>query len=345
MDIFSFCNQIMRTFKRLRTNRTMAENEDCEENQNVAENVNVPEAENQPEDVNVAENVAEADNLAVVMYVPQNDEHIQQTENVVQIEYASDNEDLDQYLVYPRNMWAYDITITVHCKLKFISDIKRVLEGKGELTGFKNGCFGHYLDLPENMNTLFQAQFIHNLLLRQIRFPGASEDEMWFALGKNKVRLGKREFCLCTGLKFGVLPDIFLRDYVPVPDGIHIRYFGGAGCLLLEDVLTRFLRGRFQREGDALKMALMLFANNILFGQDYRRQVTYWLMTLAEDIAAFNSFPWGHYVFKMTLHYIRSGVKVPDPLGPKRRYNLYGFVWGVQVSCRVDNMSNYSYNI
>ncbi|KAK1570872.1 hypothetical protein Q3G72_008388 [Acer saccharum] len=32
----------------------------------------------------------------------------------------------------------------------------------------------------------------------------------------------------------------------------------------------------------------------------------------------------------MTLHYIRSGFKVPEPLGPTRRYNLYGFVWGVQ---------------
>ncbi|KAK3210440.1 hypothetical protein Dsin_015146 [Dipteronia sinensis] len=56
-------------------------------------------------------------------------------------------------------------------------------------------------------------------------------------------------------------------------------------------------------------MALVLFANNILFGQDYRRQVTYWLLSLVEDIEAFNLFPWGHYVFKMTLHYIRIGFK------------------------------------
>ena len=89
---------------------------------------------------------------------------------------------------------------------------------------------------------------------------------MWFALGNNKVRLGKREFCLCTGLKFGILPNIFLRDYVPVPNGIHIRYFGREGVLLLQDVLNRFMSGSFTEEGDALKMALMLFANIILFG-------------------------------------------------------------------------------
>ncbi|KAK4837055.1 hypothetical protein QYF36_002460 [Acer negundo] len=74
-------------------------NEYREEDQNVTENVNVSKVDNQPEYVNVDSTVAEADNLTVVRYVPQNDEHIQQTENVAQNEHALDNEDLDQYLL------------------------------------------------------------------------------------------------------------------------------------------------------------------------------------------------------------------------------------------------------
>ncbi|KAK3225124.1 hypothetical protein Dsin_004986 [Dipteronia sinensis] len=331
VEIERLCfNQRMRTYKRLRTNQRdlMAENQDRAENENVAENVNPLEAENLP----VTGNVPENEHLQVTENIPQN-------ENVVETEEASENGDLDQYLVHPRNTWAYDITITVHCKLKLIDEIKTVLADCGELDDFKESCFGHYLDMSHYMRGLFQAQYIHNLLLRQIRFPSANDDEMWFALGKTKVRLGKREFCLCTGLRFGVLPDIFLRDYVPVLDGIHIRYFGGDGNLLLADLLNRFLRGGgggggvgFEQKGDGLKMALVLFANNILFGQDYRRQVTYWLLSLVEDIEAFNLFPCGHYVFKMTLHYIRIGFKVPEPMGPARRYNLYGFIWGVQLT-------------
>ncbi|KAK2633772.1 hypothetical protein Ddye_028564 [Dipteronia dyeriana] len=174
----------------------------------------------------------------------------------------------------------------------------------GELEEFKKSCFGHYLDMPHYMRGLFQAQYNYNLLLRQIRFSGARDVEMWFALGKTKVRLGKTEFCLCTGLKFDELPDIFFKDYVPVKDVIRMRYFGGDGYLLLDQLLNRFLKGSFAHKGDGLKMALVLFANNILFGQDYRRQVTYLLMSLVEDIRAFNSFPWGHYVFKMILHYL-----------------------------------------
>ncbi|KAK3198486.1 hypothetical protein Dsin_021901 [Dipteronia sinensis] len=250
-------------------------------------------------------------------------------------EEASENGDLDQYLVHPRNTWAYDIMITVHCKLKLIDEIKTVLADCGELYDFKKSCFGHYLDMPHYMKGLFQAQYIHNLLLRQIRFSSANDDEMLFALGKTKIKLGKREFCLCTRLRFGILPDIFLRDYFPVRDGIYIRYFGGDRYLLLADLLNRFLKmggGGFKEKGDGLKRTLVLFANNILFRQDYRKQVTYWLLSLVEGIEAVNLFLWGHYVFKMTLHYIRIGFKVPEPMSPTRRYNLYGFIWGVQFT-------------
>ncbi|KAK3213401.1 hypothetical protein Dsin_018107 [Dipteronia sinensis] len=175
----------------------------------------------------------------------------------------------------------------------------------------------------------FQAQYMHNLFLRQITPLGVSMNEMWFALGKTKVRLGAREFCLYTSLKFGELIDIFLREYQAVPNGIHFRYFGGS-CLLVDNIIDMFLAKSFKRPGDALKIALVLFVNYILFGVDERTPVSYWLMTLVEDTNAFNKFAWGHYVFKMTLHYIRQGFRMPDLTGPTCRYNLYGFVWGVQ---------------
>ena len=78
------------------------------------------------------------------------------------------------------------------------------------------------------------------MFLRQIRPPGVSTNEMWFALGKTKGRLGAREFCLCTGLKFGELTYIFLREYKAVMDGIHFRYFGGLR-LLVDNVIDMFL--------------------------------------------------------------------------------------------------------
>ena len=239
-------------------------------------------------------------------------------------------ENLDDLLVHPRATWNYNITINTHCFHKLISDIDKILDRAGERAEFESGCFGHFLDFPKG--GYFQAQFIHSLLLRQICIPGGSEDELWFALGKTKVRFGKREFCLCTGLKFGRLSDIPSREYEVVPGGIHARYFQGRKKVVIAELKAPFMAEGFERPNDALKLALVLFANRVLFGQDDRSQVAYWTFSLVEDVQSFNNFAWGHYVFKMTLHYIRQGFKVPaDPLGQTRRYNLYGFIWGLQV--------------
>ncbi|KAK0608706.1 hypothetical protein LWI29_034838 [Acer saccharum] len=241
----------------------------------------------------------------------------------------AEEENLDHLLVHPRATWNYNITINTHCFHKLISNVDKILDRAGERAEFESGCFGHYLDFPKG--GYFQAQFIPSLLLRHIFIPGGSEDELWFALGKTKARFGKREFCLCTGLKFGRLSDIPSREYEVVPGGIHARYFQGRKKVVITDLKAPFMAEDFDRPHDALKLALLLFANRVLFGQDDRNQVAYWMFSLVEDVQAFNNFAWGHYVFKMTLHYIRQGFKVPaDPLGPTTRYNLYGFIWALQ---------------
>ncbi|KAK3224380.1 hypothetical protein Dsin_011405 [Dipteronia sinensis] len=65
----------------------------------------------------------------------------------------------------------------------------------------------------------------------------------------------------------------------------------------------------FLEANDLLKMALLLIANNVLFGQPYDKKVTNWLFNLVDDLDTFNSFAWGHYVFKMTMHYLRHGFR------------------------------------
>ena len=48
---------------------------------------------------------------------------------------------------------------------------------------------------------------------------------------------------------------------------------------------------RFDHQDDPLKIALALFVERFLFGADYRKVVSPWLFTLAEDLEQFNSFP------------------------------------------------------
>ncbi|WRX12266.1 Reverse transcriptase [Theobroma cacao] len=78
----------------------------------------------------------------------------------------------------------------------------------------------------------------------------------------------------------------------------------------LQALLDTFSGGNFQRPGDSTKMAFVLVANNILFGQDYCRRVTPWLLSLVEDIDAWNAFPWGHYVWRLIEDYLLKGFEV-----------------------------------
>ncbi|EOY09843.1 Uncharacterized protein TCM_025216 [Theobroma cacao] len=130
------------------------------------------------------------------------------------------------------------------------------------------------------------------------------------------------------------MPDVFRRPYEVAADGIHARYWNGQDNVKLQALLDTFRGGNFQLPGDATKMVLVLIANNILFGQDYRRWVTPWLLSLVEDIVAWNVFPWGHYVWKLTLDYLLKGFEVPDLSVTKEtrlRYNIYGFAWVIQA--------------
>ncbi|KAK3225466.1 hypothetical protein Dsin_005328 [Dipteronia sinensis] len=79
-------------------------------------------------------------------------------------------------------------------------------------------------------------------------------------------------------------------------------------------------------------MALVLIANNVLFGQDLRRKATLWLFQMVEDLEAFSSFPWGSYVYMMTIHYLRQGFRSANaPLKHIAHYNLYGFPWALEI--------------
>ena len=63
---------------------------------------------------------------------------------------------------------------------------------------------------------------------------------------------------------------------------------------------------RFEHREDPLKIILVLFVEIFLFGADYRKTVSPWLFSLAEDMEQFNSFLWGKFVFQMTLYYLNN---------------------------------------
>ncbi|KAK1556954.1 hypothetical protein Q3G72_015150 [Acer saccharum] len=155
------------------------------------------------------------------------------------------------------------------------------------------------------------------------------------SLGGKNARFGQREFCLVTGLRFDELSDIINTPYVGNANDIWERYWPGeeGHDLKLSIVYDQFLAHNFLEPDNSFKMAFLLIANNVLFGQPYDKKVTNWLFNLVDDLDGFNYFAWGHYVFKMTIHYFRHGFRLRNPKkgNAKVRYRLYSFPWAIEV--------------
>ncbi|KAK3221290.1 hypothetical protein Dsin_008315 [Dipteronia sinensis] len=241
--------------------------------------------------------------------------------------------DNDQYLKVERKKWNQEALINVGCRLKNIATIKDILPKEGKHQEFMSSCFKQFHDFPKNW--LFSAQIVHALLLREMKIVGTTENKLFISVGGKKARFGQREFCLVTGLRFGELSDIINNTYVANPEGIQKRYWPGeeGEDLKLATVYDRFLKRNFLEADDSLKMALLLIGNNVLFGQPYDKKITNWLFNLVDNLEAFNSIAWGHYVFKMTMHYLRHGFRSRNTKKEygKVRYRLYGFPWAVEV--------------
>ena len=242
-----------------------------------------------------------------------------------------ENMNYDDFLLKPKDKWITKSTTNVYCNLNGLPDIVKVLRKVGDLAAFRRTCFGHLIDIPKDLT--FSAGVLHNLLLRQVHVPDVTgQNEFHFSVGGKLLKFTQREFCLVTGLQIGVMSDIFLKPYAPIEGGIHERYFDNDENLHLVSVWEKFLTGKFVKPKDGLKMALMLIANNILFGRDQRKKVTLWLFALVEDLESFNSFKWGSYVYMMTCHYLRQAFRAANkPTKRIAHYNLYGFPWALEV--------------
>ncbi|KAK3222050.1 hypothetical protein Dsin_009075 [Dipteronia sinensis] len=150
---------------------------------------------------------------------------------------------------------------------------------------------------------------IYNLLKREIILPKSQKaDKIWFGLGKDQARFGREEFCLCSGLNMGTLPEGFQEKNEVGEESIVSRYFEDKRPTVefLEETYNE-LTGA---DGDdALKMAYLLMVAQFFGTGEGLTSVPAWLWLLVEDEKAFTSFSWGTYVFDVTLYWLKNAAE------------------------------------
>lgn len=208
---------------------------------------------------------------------------------------------------YPDHKTWVHARINSHNKKKFLRDLELVLTRCGVVDRFKQGPFGKYLEIPQPIKV--HGMLIYNLLKRQIILPNSeNEDEIWFGLGQKEARFGREEFCLCSGLNMGTLPEGFREKEEVREESILTRHFAD------ESPTIELLEAFFNRltepvsGDDALKMGYLLMVSQFFGIDEARTAIPGWLFSLIEDIDAFERFPWGSYIFDVTLFWLKNAA-------------------------------------
>ncbi|KAK3204815.1 hypothetical protein Dsin_018861 [Dipteronia sinensis] len=186
----------------------------------------------------------------------------------------------------------------------------------------------------------FSGSIVHRLLLCELHHDGP-EDEIRFMLGPHSVRFSKVEFCLITGLKFGVIPD--MTRYEMVQNRIHERYFSGVAEVDYEQLRAVLRIGIFEEQYDAVKLCLIYMLNWILLELDEREKVPLWQFRIVEDLDAFDAFPWGAHVYRQSIfgfkhafdgrreQYERRQHEKGTDVHTVETYNIYGLAHALLI--------------
>ncbi|GJT28727.1 phospholipase-like protein, partial [Tanacetum coccineum] len=159
-----------------------------------------------------------------------------------------------------------------------------------------------------------------------------------------QIQFGREEFCLVTGLKFGVeYSDEYDDKDKPIP--FRRRVF--PSCLdgkpiTGKDVEQLIDSNSFKKldDDDVVSLCCVGIVQLVLLGLEDRRLVPNWILRLANDRDGWDNYPWGSYVWPTLYYNLRdANAKRWLPLyatestneDGNKSYSLLGFTWAFKT--------------
>ncbi|GJY96253.1 phospholipase-like protein, partial [Tanacetum coccineum] len=157
------------------------------------------------------------------------------------------------------------------------------------------------------------------------------------------IQFGREEFCLVTGLRFGVenreeydtqanLP--FRRRVFPSHlDGQHITGIDIANAIVGPTFAELY-------NDDVVGLCCLGILQLVLLGAESRRNVPEWLLRIANDRVAWNKYPWGSYVWPTLYSQLRNAnvrrwgplyVDQPTNEDDPTTYSIFGYTWAFKT--------------
>ncbi|GJY72133.1 phospholipase-like protein [Tanacetum coccineum] len=194
------------------------------------------------------------------------------------------------------NIEDYVSKVIIRSKLNYFWLIEQKLDVKRCIL-FRSTCFGPSLDLM-----LFDHEplLIDYMLRRQHKVDDQHHDmPLIYYMEGHSLHFGRREFSLITGFRFGTVnfdlhpsSDLKFRNRVfPNKIGFIITNLDIIGVIENEEMFGKL------SDDDAIRLFLFLAVEVIFMGRLLIFKVDDTLFRLAENLEAWNSFPWGEHLW------------------------------------------------
>ncbi|KAH6794846.1 hypothetical protein C2S52_005323, partial [Perilla frutescens var. hirtella] len=222
-----------------------------------------------------------------------------------------------------RAMIDINYSISNHDRVSIIDDIKKILETYDVYGHLEASCFSELLKLSTKAARC--NKLVHYFIAREIVMKdGGDQTEMWFKIGRKKLRFSRFEYGLVCGLKFGASNFDHNKEYRIRSSYLYKRIFNGCQ-MSLDELKQSFITKKLGDDPeDYLKVAKILLVYYMLLGFEPSHTLDDWIWVLIEKEEEWEAFPWGSYSYQSLLHFL-SNIHT-TPRGSKRpAYHIYGF--------------------
>ena len=234
----------------------------------------------------------------------------------------------------------YNAKVTIRSRLYLISTVKGKLSYNADRYAmFKNSVLGPWLDLRSEEH---DNQGLNFMLQHQKHVDNPTyETPLYFEIDKHTLELGRREFCLITGLRFGKISLGHLSESV---SSFAERVFPGMERIKGYDLIRELESTNFDKMSneDAVRLCLLIVLVYVLRGQELRHVMSNEILCLVDDFYAWDAFPWGEYmwrefhdrVYNVVSKKRKTHLKEYIKMGSSytATYSLYGFVFALKFS-------------
>ena len=154
--------------------------------------------------------------------------------------------------------------VITHYGIKHLDVIHYSLERYKLLDRFVRGPLGHFLEIPLSLH-LTSPQLISHVLIKNVTFSGARDDQMWFEISSTPYRYGKQEFILISGLQFGAIDKESLEAKLVEPNSLRAQLFPSHAKGMHGDDMKLLLNTRHDLVSkNVLKLVYIFMVNMLL---------------------------------------------------------------------------------